>query len=181
MSQTLKIFIAIIITVIIIGGGFYFWQEQKQETPQPSEETSPVVDIQIQPAGESSNITILVPEDYELYKEQMIEFVQAGGSDPLETIDFIEKEIIFSYSDDIVKASAQAAAEEIAPSGGPAKASISSLKIKDGTAYVLLDIDLDGWAGVSVSQAIIHPLVERTLMQFPEINKVVFDYCPEDK
>ncbi|OGH88518.1 MAG: hypothetical protein A3J93_04620 [Candidatus Magasanikbacteria bacterium RIFOXYC2_FULL_42_28] len=125
-------------------------------------------------------VTIMVPENEKLYQKQMTEFAQVGGPDPLETTVFIKKEMTVPYSTDIINASVQAAAEEIphGGGGGPDKTQIAYLKIQDTTAYVLLDIDLDGWAGVSVSIAIIHPLVEKTLLQFPEINRVEFGYAP---
>ena len=45
-------------------------------------------------------------------------------------------------------------------------------------AYVLLDIDLDGWAGVSYTILKIHPLIEKTLRQFPQIDTVIFKKYP---
>lgn len=129
--------------------------------------------------AEAKTYNIMVPEDANEYSKEMERFIQEGGENPLDTTKFVEKEIEISDTSDVVKASAQAAAEEIAPSGGPEKASISYLEIKNDIAYVLLDIDLDGWAGSSVSTAKIHPLVEKTLLQFSEINEVVFDYAEE--
>ncbi|OGH95034.1 MAG: hypothetical protein A2538_05125 [Candidatus Magasanikbacteria bacterium RIFOXYD2_FULL_41_14] len=124
-------------------------------------------------------VTIMVPENEELYQTQMTEFVQVGGVDPLETTVFIKKEITVPNSTDIINASARAAASEIPHGGGGSgETKVAYLKVQDTTAYVLLDIDLDGWAGVSVSTAIIHPLVEKTLLQFPEINRVEFGYAP---
>jgi hypothetical protein len=64
--------------------------------------------------------------------------------------------------------------------GGPAHASVSYFKVVGDTAYVLLNIDLDGWAGVSFAIARAHPIVEKTLLTFPEIKKVVFDVAPGD-
>ena len=182
MSQTTKILIAIIITAIVVGGAVYFLQKQQNKSAQIIAENSQESNItQNQPAKNFSTITIMIPENENIYKEKMTQFAQEGGEDPLKTIKFIEKKINIPYASDIIKASAQAAAEEIAPSGGPAKASIAYFKVQNGVAYALLDIDLDGWAGVSVSLAVIHPLVEKTLLQFSEINRVVFDYAPEDK
>jgi len=177
MSQSLKIVLAIIITATVVGGGFYFWQQQKDQQPILNTDNS----LPTENVENSSIITIMVPENYTLYKQEMTEFAQIGGIDPLNNIKFEKKIIKIPLTTDLIKASAQAAAEEIAPSGGPAKASIAYLKVQNKTAYVLLDIDLDGWAGVSASLAIIHPLVEKTLLQFPEINKVVFGYAPGDR
>lgn len=177
MSQTLKIVLAIIITTTVAGGGFYFWQQQKYQQPVLNTDNS----LPIENVENFSAITIMVPENYALYKQKMTEFAQVGGVDPLDNTKFEKKVINIPLTTDLINASAQAAAEEIAPSGGPAKASIAYLKVQNKTAHVLLDIDLDGWAGVSTSLAIIHPLVEKTLMQFPEINSVVFGYAPGDR
>jgi len=128
-----------------------------------------------------STITIMVPKDYDLYRKKLTAFVQGGGEDPLKSMKFVKKTLDIPYTDDLIRASAQAAAEEILPNGGPAKASIAYLKVLYGTAYVLLDIDLNGWAGSSVSIAIIHPLIEKTLLQFSTIKKVIFSYAPDDR
>lgn len=173
MSQTTKIIFTILVIACIIGGGFYSWENQKTTPLQPTNENSS--------SDEFSILTIMVPEDDEQYKQAMTEFVQAGGQDPLPTTTFIPKEFVIPHTEDLIRASAQAAAQEIPPGGGPQHASIAYFTIQNDTAYVLLDIDLNGWAGVSVSIAIIHPLVEKTLLQFPEITKVVFDYAPENK
>jgi len=195
MSQTTKNTLIIIITVLALGTAFYFWQNQKTPTNEEQNEnstTSSEVILNQNPSTTSevvveetqknySTITIMVPQNIDSYKKNMTEFVQTGGVDPLLTTTFIKKEITIPYTKDLIQASAQAAAQEIAPSGGPAKASVAYFKITNNTAYVLLDIDVNGWAGVSVSIGMIHPLVEKTLLQFPEITNVVFDYAPDGK
>ncbi|TSA24486.1 MAG: hypothetical protein D4R67_11710 [Bacteroidetes bacterium] len=133
-------------------------------------------------AADTSTITVMVPGNESVYKEKMAEFVQAGGEDPLVTTTFIAKEITIPYTSDLMKASAQAAAEEIYPAsasaGAPSVDSVAFFKIRNDTAYILLNMDIDGWAGVSVAVAIVHPVVERTLLQFPEVKHVVFDSIP---
>ncbi|PJC36468.1 hypothetical protein CO046_05550 [Candidatus Peregrinibacteria bacterium CG_4_9_14_0_2_um_filter_53_11] len=128
-----------------------------------------------------STLVILVPEDRATYEREMAEFVQAGGVDPLTTTTFVEKRVDVPYTEDRLRASAEAAAAEIPPGGGPPHASVAYFKVVGEQAYVLLDIDLDGWAGVSVSRAIIHPLVEKTLLRFPDISGVTFGYAPGDE
>ena len=82
---------------------------------------------------------------------------------------------------DVIRASAQAAAEELPAGGGPPHASVAYLKIRGKTAYVLLDIDRDGWAGAWAIQLLVHPLVEKTLLRFKGIRRVVFSEAPGDK
>jgi hypothetical protein len=132
------------------------------------------------PEDEKTKIAIMIPENIPEYESAMTEYSQTGeGSNPAETMAFIKKKFTIEKTTDFIKACAQAAAAEISPKGGPEKASVVYFKIKNKTAYVLLNIDMDGWAGVSVSIAIIHPLVEKTLLEFP-IDKVVFDVAPGD-
>ena len=47
----------------------------------------------------------------------MTDFVQIGGEDPLKTQIFIAKHLAIPYTDDIQKASAEAAAQQF-PGGG---------------------------------------------------------------
>jgi len=129
---------------------------------------------------DSVSIRIMAPKHIARYIDTMTAFINNGGVDPSEAWKFIKKHIRISYTSDIIKASAEAAAEFIPTAGGPEHASIAYLKLKDKIAYVLLDIDIDGWAGVSYSIALIHPLVEKTLLRFRKINKVIFDKCPGD-
>ncbi len=124
--------------------------------------------------AKETKITILVPNDLAAYEKAMNTYTSDGGENPSIRWSFVKQTMTIPYTADVMKASAEAAAEVISTQGGPAHASIAYLKIKDSTAYVLLNIDLDGWAGVTFSTNLIHPLVEKTLLQFPEIQKVKF-------
>jgi len=173
MSQTPKIILGIIIAALLIGGAYYFWRQSQSEIT-PSETVTPT------PEAQTTTLTIMVPENPESYQQKMTDYAQLGGPDPAATWNFVPKQITVPYTDDLIKASANAAAAEFPTGGGPNKAEVVYLKIIDGTAYVLMNIDIDGWAGVSVSLAIIHPVVEKTLLQFAEIENIVFGYAPGD-
>ncbi len=148
----------IIIVVLLIVGGIYYVRVKRTQ-------------------NQIITITIMVPENISAYKST--DFVD-NPPDLLKNWPFVKKQLNIPYTNDIVRASAEAAAEQIEPSGGPSKATVSYLKIQNDVAYVELNIDLDGWPGVSYSKAKIHPLVEKTLLQFPEIKKVIFDFAPGD-
>jgi hypothetical protein len=93
---------------------------------------------------------------------------------------FVKKPVVVPYSTDLVRASADAAAKEIGLTQmGPAR--IVYLKMEHGTAYVLLNIDCDGWAGVSFSRAYSHPIVEKTLLQYKKIKRVVWNRAPGEE
>lgn len=175
-TKTLGIVLAVAILVGMVG---YFVLVKKPDlTTQPTTSTSTQEAVTQQPT--KTEITILVPSDVAAYEKAMTAYVQEGGQDPSKTWTFVKKTLSVPYTNDVIKASAQAAAEQLTPYGGPAKASVAYLKVKEGIAYVLLDIDLDGWAGVSVSLGKIHPLVEKTLLQFSQIKSVAFRFAPGD-
>lgn len=126
-------------------------------------------------------LSIMVPSDIEAYKQAMAEHVQVGGPDPSQTMNFEPKMVEVAEDEDPVMALAQAAAQQIPTGGGPPKATVAYLGVRGKIAYVLLDIDLDGWTGSSVSTATIHPIIEKTLLELPEIDQVVFAYAPGDQ
>ena len=110
----------------------------------------------------------------------MISFVQIGGVDPLLAQVFVPKYLPIVYTWDIQKASAEAAAQQFTTGGGPEKVLVNYFKVQSWTAYISLNIDEDGRAWVSVSIAIIHPVVEKTLLQFTGIQNVIFGYASGD-
>ncbi len=161
--------------------GLISCKDANNQTTAQGVETTPDTEIAVKDDPAKDVLTIIVPADVETYKSKIAEYVQVGGDDPLPTIEFIKKEITPADHVDDMKASAKAAARVISPAGGgPQTADVDYLKVDNGTAYILLNIDKDGWAGVSVTRAQIHPLVEKTLLQFSTINKVIFDYAPGD-
>src|SRR5690242_7026381 len=106
--------------------------------------------------------TVLVPADMQKFNEMITgeqDFKRAAE------LPFVKKKVVMPYSSDLIRASADAAAKELGPSqAGPT--TIIYLKIENRTAFVLLNIDRDGWAGVSFALARSHPVVEKTLLQF---------------
>ncbi|PYJ86239.1 MAG: hypothetical protein DME22_06025 [Verrucomicrobia bacterium] len=121
-------------------------------------------------------VTVLLPADARQYGEMITgeqDFQRAA------TLPFIKKTVVVPYSADVIRASAEAAGREVPTQAGPT--TVIYLKIENGTAYVLLNIDRDGWAGVSFSWAYCHPIVEKTLLQFKNIERIVWDEAPGDK
>jgi len=129
----------------------------------------------------SSGLTVVLPDDMNLYKQRMANFVQIGGVDPLLSQVFVKKYLPVVYTWDIQRASAEVAAQQFSTGGGPEKALVNYFKVQSWTAYISLNIDEDGRAWVSVTIAIIHPVVEKTLLQFTGIQHVVFGYASGDK
>lgn len=128
---------------------------------------------------DSMTVSIIVPKDLDAYHKLDWD-CYFETLDSLYSIDFIKKDIITKRQEDKIKASADAAAKFIHPLGGPEYASIIYFKVYDNTAYCLLDIYIDGYMRVSYDLRKIEPLIEKTLLQFVEIENVVFSVCPED-
>ncbi len=126
------------------------------------------------------NITIMVPNDMVAYEKAMNDYIFNGKPNPAKTWTFVPKTISIAATTDVIPASAASAAGEISTQGGARAARVEYLKVTGGTAYILLGMHLDGWAGVSVSLAKIEPLIEKTLLQFPGITSVKFTPAPGD-
>jgi hypothetical protein len=138
-----------------------------------------IVLVEEKPA-EITSVTIVVPEDLSVYDTEMNKFIFDGGANPLESLSFVKKVVSVATTTDVIKASAGASASYIKTQGGEMASKIEYFKIVDGTAYVVLGMQLNGWAGVSISFEKIKPLVEKTLLQFPEIKNVKFETAPGD-
>ncbi len=50
--------------------------------------------------------------------------------------------------------------------------------VQSGTAYVDLNIAENGWMGVSFTLAAVDPLIERDLLRFAKVHKVIFGRPP---
>ncbi len=173
-KKFLELFVLVILVTTAAYVGMTYWQSHQLEreyipayTPRQTK---------------TYEVAIMVPENEQAYVEAMRQaFSNADfeNTNPSKYWNFIKKVVTVRFSENIaMREAANAAAGEISTFGGPAKASIVYLRIVSGTVYTSLDIDLDGWAGSSFSAALIHPLVEKTLLQFPEIHKVVFGAAP---
>lgn len=130
--------------------------------------------------AEITSVTIMVPENLSAYDTAMNKFIFDGGPSPLESLPFVKLEVPVAPTTDVVKASASASASYIKTQGGDMASKVEYFRIVDDTAYVVLGMQLNGWAGVSITFAKIKPLVEKTLLQFPEIKNVKFEVAPGD-
>ncbi len=159
--------ILIVLIVISVIGICYY------KTTNKSTSITPVSTVQ-------TEVTILVPNDLDAYIKAMNEYTSVGGENPAKTWPFIKKTVAQATTTDVIRASAEAAAAQITIHGGPTHVTVAYLKVVDSTAYVVLDIELDAWAGVSFSINQVHPIVEKTLLQFPQIQSVQFGFALGD-
>jgi len=155
----------IAIVVLVVAVGIYFVAMNKSnsgfDVPSPDK------------------ATIMVPQDITAYEKAMDEYVSMGGKNPAVTWLFVKKTISIAPTQDIFGDTIELAAEQIPTQAGTSSL-VTYIKVVDGTAYVLLKMDIDGWAGVSFAIAKVHPLVEKTLLQYPDIKAVKFGAAPGD-
>jgi hypothetical protein len=123
----------------------------------------------------------VVPQNIADYVKQVDEYTSSGGKDPSLTWTYDVADITVPEGSTTLAYAAEVAANQIKLGGGPSRASVTHFKVLGETAYVLLNIDEDGWAGVSFALHKIHPLVERTVLLDTSIKKVVFGLPPELK
>jgi hypothetical protein len=134
--------------------------------------------------GSRMEYAIMVPEDLPAYETAMTRYVQTGeGPDPATSFTFRTKKWIVpsTSASEPEKACAQAAADQIEIHGGPGRATIIYFKIHQDTVHIVFDVDVDGWPGSSVAIAKMRPLVEKTLLDFPDITEVVFAYAKDEE
>ncbi len=167
----------ILLVIVAAGAGTYYFLGRKNI--QPIVQPSIALTTAIQPTpGQTATITILVPNDIAAYDKAMNE-CWGCANDPSKTWPFVKKILTVPYTTDVIKTSAEAAAEQ-EPGGQGKPPIIFYFKISGNNTYVLTYADLDGWAGVSLYLEKVHPFIEKTLLQFPQIQQVIFGPAPGD-
>ena len=119
-------------------------------------------------------VSVLVPANLQKYTDMINEEDWKRAAE----LPFVRKKVVVPYSRDVIRATADAAAKEMPDQAGPG---VNYLKVKKGTAYILLNMDCNGWAGVGFARAFAHPVVEKTLLQFKNLTRVVFREAPGER
>lgn len=133
----------------------------------------------LQPEDQGPEIAhYMTPVDLDAYARAMDEYTSSGGVNPALSWEFETKTRDVPVGSSTEAFAAETAANEITLGGGPARAAVTHFMIVNGTAYVVFNIDEDGWAGVSFAKNKIRPIVERTLLSYPGITKVEFGLAP---
>lgn len=125
-----------------------------------------------------SVVNIMVPKNLPGYINAINDYISTGGSNPAATWEFVPETVSIGPTTDPVRVAAEAAS-------GVVKSQVTGeqldyLKVVNGTAYVVLKMDVNGWAGVSFAIAKAHPIVEKSLLAQPGITSVKFGYAPGD-
>ena len=156
MKKKKLILLALIISLLAIGAGC-----AKQNIP--------------------TTIDYYVPKNIAAYMQAEEAYSQTlQGADPALTVEYVKNTTPINSAESKMLTAAQAAVVLLPAGGGPAHANIVYLKLVGTTAYVMLDIDFNGWAGVSAVKAAIKPVIEKNILQFPEVKNVVFGPAPGD-
>lgn len=131
--------------------------------------------------GSSDNevkMTIYKPADAGSYAKKIADFEAGkfGNKSLLDVIapsDFVARDVIVKLVKpyDIQRETANVTAGQVQ---SQVKLQVTNFVVENGTAFVELNIDNDGFAGVSFVKDYANPIIRRSLLQFPEIKKVIF-------
>lgn len=189
-SVSLIILIVVIIAAVI---GIYYMGNQKMvrtefivasaitaiddiEYSLPTSDQSPSTN---EGTVDRMKISIMIPKDTIGYTNAMDKFTAEGGPYPAEGFAFVKQEVEVEYTDDLVWASANAAARTYAQSeSGPY---VAYLKVVDRTAYIVPTAELNAYEGQASAINKARPVITKTLLQFPEIDRVLFEMAPSDE
>ena len=133
------------------------------------------------PVVAQTTVDFYVPKDIAAYMRAAALYSQTGaGTNPALTVVYVKKTTSTNASVTPMQTAVQAALSVLPAGGGPAHESVVYFKVVGTTAYVMLDMDFDAWAGSSAVAAALHPVIEKNLLQFSSISKVVFGHAPGD-
>ncbi|MCW8127114.1 hypothetical protein [Microbulbifer halophilus] len=125
----------------------------------------------------STQVQIILPEDIAEYRQVMAEYAQVGGKDPFPSVRMVKRPFQRAGKQPVAAALTQRVARTILENR-PQAAKLVYFRRVDNTAYVVLAMDENAWAGISATIAAVRPLITLNLKQFPDIDKVVFGRPP---
>ena len=127
---------------------------------------------------------IYVPHNFEQYENAIDKYENKGQLEIFtEEYPFIQKKIHVPFTIDtltVIQACCEAAAKAISPFENDIYVKVTYFKIKNNTAYILLDVHQNGWSGAWDFKRKIEPIIEKSIMQFQQIENVKFDYVSGD-
>lgn len=127
-------------------------------------------------------VTYLVPKDIGEYVNTELAYLNGpkGGADPALRAVYVEKATAVVPGQVNMWTAVQAAVASIPTGGGPEHANVVYLKKVESTVYIMLDVDSDGWAGVSFFLGEIRPVMIKNIIQDPSVENVFFGKAPQD-
>ncbi|MEO5646530.1 MAG: hypothetical protein ABIO57_02040 [Candidatus Paceibacterota bacterium] len=178
-ANALLIILVVILAVTVVYFAFIkkpqtvFEQIPVPVTTPTTTTSQPVKTPVSQTSGQQVQTTIYIPKNETAYN-QMVDNGEAGtkpDTTSLTAADFKTQQVAVTTTSSygIEQASADAAAATV-----QSQTVIKTIgfKVVGSTAYVVLNINVDGWAGVSYSIDAVTPIIKQTLLQFPGIKNV---------
>jgi hypothetical protein len=169
------ILVIVIVILVAVVAYFGFIKKPQPVVVQPVNTPLPQT-LPTATAGQQVETTIYVPANQAEY-DQMVDNDDNGvtpetpGTASLTDADFKPENVMVTITPSygIEQATADAVAATIKTQ---TVIKTAGFKVVDGTAYVVTNIDIDGWAGSGSSEEAVDPLINRTLLQFPDIKSV---------
>lgn len=123
----------------------------------------------------TSAVKIQMPQNFEAYSTAIDQYLAHGGEDPLLNWPFITSKInLKAPTRDAIKASAEEVIKAINNNSTTLPAiNIMDLVVTNETAHITLATRDKEISITSSTLAKIYPIIERTLLQFPDIKKVI--------
>ncbi len=126
-------------------------------------------------------VYLFYPESWTDYENVINRYVNGQLTSPMSKVRLRQRAVYFYPTDSIKYYVALAEYRLHSPFANRKLAKIQYFKQRADTVYILLNADEDGWAGVSFFLAQVHPLIERALLQFPDVRAIIWDYASDDK
>lgn len=176
MQKNKKFFLGLImfLTVPLLAGCYH----NQSSTLTPTMKILPdTTDTAKNPLATSS-IMVMIPKDMRRYSLILAENSSDEGQKIIKTWPFLKQTVTVPYTSNTLQTAAEYAVQGLTQQ---AEVQVTYLKIIDKTAYLLTNIHQNGWAGVSFTIGVMEPIIEKTLLLYPEVNKVIFSLAPGDK
>lgn len=163
-----------IVAVLLIAGGVFLLWPKGTQAPVGDTATSTATTTE-----QEKTVLYASPENIEDYIKAMDKYSSEGGTNPALTWKFGLKQTIVPEGSSSEAYAAEVAANQVGTGGGPGRIMVTHFTVVGNTAYILTNIDENGWAGVSFAQNKVRPMIEKTLLLNQSITKVVFGLPPK--
>ncbi|MBY3787639.1 hypothetical protein [Photobacterium carnosum] len=117
--------------------------------------------------------TVILPVNIQTYRQAMINYSQVGGINPFNNSPFVVKKLPKTIKPSLQN-NIQFVIDSVISPTYLSAGKITYLLVKNHIAYIELEMNNDGWAGVSSTIAVINPLVVKNLLRDPNIHQVIF-------
>ena len=117
--------------------------------------------------------TVILPTNIQTYRQTMTNYSQVGGQSPFNNCQFTSKNLPKTIKPNLQN-NIQFVIDSVISPTYLSAGKITYLSVKNHIAHIELEMNHDGWAGVSSTIAVINPLVVKNLLRNPNIHQVIF-------